>query len=115
MKVFAIRLGDWVEIRAAEEAPVALTSSFPIRGKKHSIVSIPDYPYARAEVKDHTFRIKVIAHEGGKRLCSMKFDPFRVLTGVTGLEKGKMVQLDKNWADGFLNPKTRAAYVTRKA
>lgn len=114
MRVFAIRLGDWVEIRSSEKAPVALTSSFPVKGTR-KVYEAQDGVWGMYD-KPFKQRLKVVAHEGGKYLCSMKLEAFTRLMEVGGkpMKKGEMIELKGVWVDSFLNSKRRAKIVATK-
>src|SRR5258708_27565006 len=91
-RVFAIRLGAWVELRVATEPPKRRASSFKRSGVRQEYDWEKVYPFPLKDVP-FTVTIKVVAHEGGRRLCAMKLPRFQQLTNLPALRVGGMVEL----------------------
>ena len=90
-RYFAIRIGEWVEIRTSSKAPIKECSSIEV--KKPIRTTYTDWNGRRRSYLDTPgLTLKCVTYTGGKILQTMKMSKFRVLTQLS-IPKDTMIEL----------------------
>lgn len=106
-RLYAVKVGpDWVEMRLAPKSPKPITST--VRVKTTKLVfdlrlgwGHPNGPYRQVP---YTYQLKVLAHEGGERLCILPIERLRQILRAD--------QLKMQWRQGLARvPKKLAGHV----
>lgn len=89
-RVYAVKVGpDWVEMRLAPRPPKPIRSTVRVETKR--LVYAPhqhNYQNGAYIEKPYTYQLRVVAHEGGERLCII---PARKLRDICNNLQVKMV------------------------
>ncbi len=107
-RLYAVKVGpDWVELRLAPRPPKPIRSAVEVSGKRKVYDphmygrQLPEGPYRN---EPFTYKLKVLAHEGGERLCII---PLERLRAICRADQLKMV-----WRQGLARvPKKLAGHV----
>jgi len=87
-RYFAVRVGNWVDIREALKPPKEITSETIIKIKHRYY----DYWNNRYYIRTEPKQLKQTIYKGGKTLATIKTRNFATKTQFT-VGKGKMVEL----------------------
>lgn len=110
-RLYAVKIGpDWVELRQAPRPPRPIKSAVQVSGQRRVYdPRASTTQYLRDE--PFTYSLKVLAHEGGERLCII---PARRLRDICHGLRAKMVwrqglaRIPKALLDKVLDPTWRA-------
>lgn len=111
-RVFAVRVGNWVELRAAHEPPTRIASRVKKEGTRPTFKSTGYPTYVTSLVDEpFTFYLRVTVYEGGQYLSSV---PLRRWTsrmkGIFPPKRG-MVELPPDVAAKMLTKSGRREYL----
>lgn len=116
-RVFAIRMGGWVELRAAAEPPKRVGSRVKREGSKPEYDINAGWPYSVVD-KPFTFYLRVTVYEGGQYLGSVKSHFWSQKRGLFGMRlpaKHEMVELPPHVAAVLLTKRGRREYLGKRS
>ena len=96
-KYYAIRIGNWVEIRQAHEPPNELKSEVEIKTKER----VYDYWSDRYKTKTICKTLKQSTFKGGKVIKQLKSRSFATKAGFT-IKNDHMVELTRSVVKKFI-------------
>lgn len=99
MKIYAVRMGDYVEFRAAARPPRAKVSKLTKVTKvmQQTLVTLPTYPYAKYVDKPvkTTLVLKTVFYVGGRVLGVTKFRAYQRVPGAARFGRRRVIETNR--------------------